>query len=983
MVHIIVEIEIVRSVFMKLNICILSMLITFTASAQNAIWQNGSGNFTDTTHWNTGTIPGFNDSATFPDGSYTVSFTRDETNSLAYLTSSDSSTQAFDLNNNTWSLTNGFVNSSGALNSTISVENGSLIAGGQGINISCFNDTLPSYLTLEDVDSDLSALVLNNAHMTINGGYHSASERIYITSSASSGSKITSLTLTNATLVANNSFWCGNGNTSTGIVNVLSGSSLIASNHFSVGDQRTTAVGIVNVNGGDVFTHQANWVGNAYGATAYINLYDGSFTSSGGFELGHRVRAKAYLNISGGKFTAKSNMYLGNYQGDNGIGNTTGTVTITGGELQVNGEMHLGRYTNCYGSVVIDGVSTSTLNSVKAGYGPAGYGEFLLSNGDVNLSSDMEIGTHADSEGVVAVAGGSLDVGGNAYAGHNGTGTMNINGGTATFNNAFTAGNYNGSDGTANINDGIVTFKSNLHIGRNSGASGVVTINGGVVSNTATAYIGNVAGAKGTLSINGGDFYSSSPYYIGNFGTGSLNLSGGNTAIMNQIYVGSNNGSTGTVTISGGTFTNKQEIFVGYTSGSTGTMNISGGTNYFTSVVKIGDAGNATLNISGGETIITGERINSATSTGSKSRINISGGHLNVIKDSSSYGYLDIGGRGECVMEMTGGFVETEVLRIGPSGGSTPPVSKLIMNGGRLNVYHYQYLADTAGGTGVVHLIDGVLSVKQLRGWWGTLNAIFDGGTLEARGSNTSTFITDNNGGTPLGHVLTARGLVIDSNGYSVGTGLELPDAAGENGKLTKKGVGRFVINGVTSFTGPIAVEEGEVELNTGGMVTLAGGVQIDGGAWLDLHLRDQDFSMGASSASRIDGTVEMASGRELIFPATSSLTGTGTLERVTMQSGSTLVKNKNTGESTLSIANLTIDAGTIVELTGYTQAEFEEGITFIGGTNLDLPSDKDFNFTLNDTAYDWVAVTTAADGSGGYTVSAKYYDPGTVIVVR
>lgn len=241
----------------------------------------------------------------------------------------------------------------------------------------------------------------------------------------------------------------------------------------------------------------------------------------------------------------------------------------------------------------------------------------------------------------------------------------------------------------------------------------------------------------------------------------------------------------------------------------------------------------------------------------------------------------------------------------------------------------------------------------------------------------------NNNGGTDLGHELTGRGLVIDSNGYNVGSGLSLPDAAGEAGKLTKKGMGKFVVNGNTTFTGPIAIEEGEVELNTGGMVTLAGGVQIDGAAWLDLQKRNQDFTMGAGSVSRIDGTVEMASGRNLIFPSTSSLCGTGTLARVIMQSGSTLVKAKSTGTSNLSVANLTMELGSGIELAGYTAAEFEKGITFISATTLDLPSAYQLNFTLNGARYDYVALTTTSDGTGGFKVTAHSFNPGTVIIVR
>jgi autotransporter-associated beta strand protein len=360
----------------------------------------------------------------------------------------------------------------------------------------------------------------------------------------------------------------------------------------------------------------------------------------------------------------------------------------------------------------------------------------------------------------------------------------------------------------------------------------------------------------------------------------------------------------------------------------------------------------------------------------------MSGGYLNVFGGSGTTdGYLDIGAAGKGILEMTGGQIDAEVLRIGPSGGATPPVSKIIMNGGRLNVFSVSYLADTAVGTGEVHLVNGVLSVKQLRGWWGTLNVFFDGGTLEARQSNND-FIMNNNGGTPLGHVLTARGLVVDSAGYDVGTALALPDAPGEQGKLTKKGAGKFLINGVTSFTGPLAVEKGEVELGGSGLVTLQGGVQIEGAGLLDLHNRNQDFTNGVGSVSRVDGTVQLAAGKALVVPGTASLSGTGTVERVTLLSGGILAKDQATGSGLLHVANLTMAPGATVALTGYTEAEFKAGIPFVNGTSLSLPPAHQMTFTLNGEVYSPVGLKTTPDGAGGYQVSAYSYSNGTLLRV-
>ena len=1032
---------------MKRYSLIASLMVATTALAQDSTWQNGSGNFSNASNWNPASVPGIADNCLFPDnGSYTVSFTRDETNRLATFSSTDSGDVAFDLNSKTWLLTNGLTYTSGALNNKITIDDGRLEAMGNGIQLSCFNDTLPSYLTLGSATgSELNNIRLNNAHMIVNGGTHVVNGEVWMPNAGSTGSTISSLTVSNGTFVIRDKLWCGSGKTSTGMVNVAGGT-MIVSNYFSIGDNQSTAVGMVNISGGELNTYGPNWLGNAYGCTGIMNLSDGSFTCKSTFEVGHRRASKGFLNISGGKFTANWEMLVGNY---NDSSSTEGTVSITGGELETKGIMNIAVGSNCVGNVFITGCSTSTLQRVRVGQGGFGDGELYLTNGLVTLSSDLEIGSALNSTGLFTMDGGIFsNKNTSANVGVSGHGRMVVNGGEMyvqqaiysgresgskgeievyggdlSFNNFIIGNNsgstgsyvqvngtvetrggdtiigngigsygefsveggildatgrfYSGNNGTGimNISDGIVTFNSGITAGNTSGAIGTINITGGCVTNKADSQIGNGSGSTGEMTISDTDFYSSNKIYVGQNGTGSLTLSNADVKLMSSMGIGQNSTATGVVTITSGTLTNRTDLNIGYN--GVGTMTISGGTNYFTGSVTVGTGKEGYLNISGGETYITGSNLRATLNYGTTGRIDMSGGYLKV------FNYFDVGSRGACILEVTGGLIDARILRMTANGATADSAkSQIIMNGGRLNVLDAQYLVDKAGATSEVHLVNGVLSMKTFQGWWGTLEAIFDGGTLEARQHN-STFIRNNNGGTDLGHWLTARGLVLDSNGYNIGTALELPDADGEHGKLTKKGTGRFTISGTTTFTGPIVIEEGEVDLTSAGMVTLAGGVQIDGGAWLDLHLRDQDFSMGASSASRVDGTVELASGRALIFPATSSLTGTGTLERVTMQSGSTLVKNKNTGESTLSIANLTIDAGTNVELTGYTQAEFEEGITFIGGTNLDLPSDKDFNFTLNGTAYDWVAVTTTADGSGGYTVSAKSYDPGTVIVVR
>ncbi len=958
----------------------VALMLVSQGFADQIGWQNGTGNFSDTSHWTGGNVPGPADTCLFPsNGSYTVFFTDSVTNTKASFTATDSGATVFDLKGYAWGLTNGLAFEAGGLNNTVGIDNGNVLLGGEGVVLSCFNDAQPSYLTLgTNINSQISKARLDNAYLAFGGGTNVISGEVYLTSQYSTGSKISSMTVSNATLVLRSHLWCGQGNGATGMVN-LAGGALIVSNYFSVGDATATSLGIVNITGGDLYTDGPNWLGNAYGATGMLNLDAGTFTCRNRFEVGHRAGAKGVLTISGGKFTANADMVVGNFE--NGLCDTTGRVTVAGGALEVKSSLTMGLSTNCYGAFRVTGCSTSTLQLVSVGNGPLGYGEWYQTNGWVTLAGDLEIGTQARSAGLVTIDGGVLsNKTGNIQAGMRGNGRMVVNGGETFVNSALYVGRYGGSRGAFEMSGGTVSCNG-LSIGEESGASGSYVQSGGVVSNrSGSCNIGFLAGSTGSLSVINGSLHSEPTLYVGNSGRGTMTVSNGFVRLANGVYVGNNASATGTLTLAGGVFTNRSDAFCG--SSGVGSMVISGGTNTFTGMLIVGNNKEGHLTISGGEMYVTGSTLKTALSAGSTARIDMSGGYLNVFGGAGATdGYLDIGAAGKCVLEMTGGQIDAEVLRIGPSGGATPPVSKIIMNGGRLNVFSVSYLADTAVGTGEVRLVNGVLSVKQLRGWHGHLEVTFDGGTLEARQSDTAAFI-ENNRTNQMVHVLTARGLVVDSAGYDVGTPLALPDASGEHGKLTKKGLGKFLVNGTTSFTGPIAVERGEVELGGGGMVTLQGGVQIDGLGLLDLHNRNQDFTLGAGSASRVDGTVQLASGKALIVPGTASLGGTGTLERVTLQSGSILAKDKTTGTALLHIANLTMEPGAKVALAGYTEAEFRAGITFVNGTSLSMPSAGQMTFTLDGVVHDYVALRTLPDGAGGYQVSAFAFIPGTLIRV-
>ena len=245
---------------------------------------------------------------------------------------------------------------------------------------------------------------------------------------------------------------------------------------------------------------------------------------------------------------------------------------------------------------VVAGASFSQLNaSLYVADQSGDVARLLISGGTVGFGfggGDFNyIGNQAGSSGTVDVTGGSWTYGSALRVGNDGTGVLNLSGGSGgSANGGAGAGQLNlgyngGGSGTANVSGGT-WVNGTLHVGYSG--TGLLNISGGSLSNS-YSYVGSQSGSSGTVNVSGGTWTSSSAFAVGNYGTGVLNLTGGTVdASGTYNYIGEKTGSSGTVNVSGGTW-NTSTVYLGH--GGTGVVNLTD-----TGIITI-DSGNGTLNL--------------------------------------------------------------------------------------------------------------------------------------------------------------------------------------------------------------------------------------------------------------------------------------------------------------------------------------------------------------------------------------------------
>ncbi|MCA9235698.1 MAG: hypothetical protein KDA44_09505 [Planctomycetales bacterium] len=439
-----------------------------------------------------------------------------------------------------------------------------------------------------------------------------------------------------------------------------------------------------------------------------------------------------------------------------------------------------------------------------------GNGTFTVSNVDLLLFDTDAIGTgNLILGGAAGVTGamnwnstGNLQANGQFRVGQNGTGTFNMNGGTAQFGD--TAGPSKaaqvasaGGLGTLNLNDGAITIGSQddgagfeirrtLQVGTGGGSQGVLNL-------------GDGTGATGSASI---EHWGNVEIGSGS-GTGTLNIMADGRltipftpvlGISSSLLVGPGGGSTGAINQTGGSLdmdgllqiANNTGVGSYTLSGSTGTVNVRAVSAFAGSTFTFNlDAGGATkITVEGGT--------NTAGDTGAGNGVTLAGGMLNVngLGSYSSTNSIVLFDQLDASAQLIGAF------------GNLIQGQVVGQNGGGANFYLNLY-----GGDGNDIVLQSTLPSSSTNGLvWNVGTANFDAGWASGNGSfgvaatgvdpfnSLQTLYLGNNG------AATYDGSTNDASGTTVknlfiGTNQAAAVVAGRNGN------GTLTVSGAENLT--------------------------------------------------------------------------------------------------------------------------------------------------------------------------------------
>lgn len=972
----------------------------------------------------------------------TVTWTAPVVNNEMAASSMNGKTLVLDLGGNAYTLTNRFYFEGDKARSYLVVSNGFLTALTNTCDVKINSGVAPASLTFasgavaamdrmstwqSDVTVSSGAVVTCNNECKIGDGQANVAS---------------TLNVNGGCLTNNYRLWVNTGGAnSTSTLNITAGK-LLSKDYFSIGDKGNgLSWGIFNLSGGELETQGQVWIGNSGYARGVANISGGLWTSKSTLEVGHREYSIGWLNMTGGQILCSNNFgvaYAGAPYNSTGIVSMLGgRITVTNSGMA----FILGNGSNALAQCTVGGAGEIFARDFRVGTYATARGECLVTGGLIQVFNSLSVGDVNKSYGWLRIDGGAVSNLYATYIGNNtgSTGVLELASGALVATNCFYAGQSSGANGRFTMSGGAFSA-STCYIG--TSGYGVLELSGGSFSATNSFIAGSNAGATGKVVMTGGTLFATTYNFgnsgygslvlsngtlrsinnltVGVNGTGSVEIAGGFMSVSNIFVLGNNARSRGTAVMTGGeaVWTNGCKIgdwggdgvfelkggtitcpvggaLVGNGNGSSGLLTISGGRMLCNNYMTVGNNAYKTkgrLEMWGGELMVS----NSLTLGGKPytwCELAMTGGVVNakdfaLSKDTNCYAsayfgggaftnrnYFDVGSYGTGILQVAGGQVVTHILRTTPNNYTAfpTPVVEILVSGGRLVVTNYFYFADAVGSTGRVTLTGGTFALPKLSTSRGYTDVICDGGELEA--TRTEPYFID----TSLSNlVLTANGLYVDSAGFTIATSRNLSDAPGQQGKLGKRGLGKFTLNVSATFTGPVAVEAGELALGASGLVTLAGGCAVDGGALLNLSARALDFTLPAGTFSRVDGEVRLASGKTLTVTNGATLSGTGVVGRVVFAAGAQLARSAASGGAVLHAAECVIPAGATIALTGYTAQALRQGVAVVAGGSLTVAQGGGVAVTLDGVAQSPVALRV----SGG-TLTAYSYNPGTLIRVQ
>jgi len=245
-------------------------------------------------------------------------------------------------------------------------------------------------------------------------------------------------------------------NNATGTVVHSGGTINVNQNQLYIGNENTNARGTYTLSGTGALNVADEVVVGRESGTGTLNVNGGTITTAGNgnMYIGRR-NGTGTLNQSNGVIIVNKEFGVGT-RDDNKIG--TGTYNLSGGSLSVSNNIFIGKELGSFGTVTMTGGTMTTSDKLQIGHNQS-TGAFTQSGGTVNVQNEIYIGneTTNTSLGTYTLSGtGVLNVGNEVIIGRdNGTGILNLNGGTLNANK-ISGGTGNA---TANFNGGVLKAK--------------------------------------------------------------------------------------------------------------------------------------------------------------------------------------------------------------------------------------------------------------------------------------------------------------------------------------------------------------------------------------------------------------------------------------------------------------------------------------------------------------------------------------------
>lgn len=459
-------------------------------------------------------------------------------------------------------------------------------------------------------------------------------------------------------------------------------------------------------------------------------------------------------------------------------------------------------------------------------------GIFLDISADGSLTgSSFIVGNAATEKGTLTISGEDASLAaGWLYAGFRGDGTILIeNGASATVTTALNLGNFAGSSGKFTVDGAGTSWAATggVTIIGHTG-EGEYTVRGGAVAKDHAVTIGYDAAGTGNALIDGNSTkwsVTGGTLVVGYYGTGELAINDGAVvSAAKRVVVGDKLDAEGTVNLTGTgsrlqlTGTGQDNVLVVGNAGD-GTVNMSGGAtaSSYTGIVGWLGSGNGTLNLSGANTrwesanyLMLGQLGTGEATVRDGATIAVSGtSGLWLAYGAGSTGTLNIGAAAGDVAGSAG-YIDSTKLTFRDGAG------KLVFN--HTNTA-YDFSAKMSGNGAINHLAGVTTFTGDSSALTGTTNIA--GGTALVTGSLGGAINVLTNG------TLGGTGTVGKSGStVSINSGGTLsPGLAGSKGTLSV--AGNLAFSTGSTYVVQVSGLSSDAVALTGGAVTIANGTSL------------------------------------------------------------------------------------------------------------------------------------------------------------